>query len=133
MSAMATISTVDDFLATMKVPEQRDKLRAVLDWVSATWPTLEPVVKWKQPMFLDHGTYIIGFSVFAKNIAVGPEDALMDRMRADIEAAGYTTTQRLFRIGWDDPIDHALLTRIIETQIAEKADVTGLWRPASAS
>lgn len=80
-------------------------------------------------MFLHHGTYIIGFSVFPKNIAVGPEAALMDRMRGEIEAAGYTTTQRLFRIAWNDPIDYALLTRIIDTQIAEKATVTGLWRP----
>lgn len=133
MSAMATVSTVQEFLDAMRVPEQRETLRGLVEWVSGTWPELEPVIKWNQPMFLHHGTYIIGFSVFAKNIAVGPENALMDRMRAEIEAAGYTTTQRLFRIGWDDPIDRPLLTRIIETQIAEKADVTGLWRPASAS
>lgn len=113
----------------MAVPEQRARLEEILDWVSRTWPGLELVVKWNQPMFLDHGTYIIGFSVFPKNIAVGPEVALMERMRAEIEAAGYTTTQRLFRIGWDEPVDHDLLTRIIETQIAEKATVTGLWRP----
>ena len=113
----------------MTVPSQRAKLEEILGWVAQTWPELELAMKWNQPMFLDHGTYIIGFSVFAKNIAVGVEPELMDRMRSDIEAAGYTTTQRLFRIAWDDPVDHALLTRIIETQIAEKATVSGLWRP----
>ncbi|WP_169795834.1 iron chaperone [Curtobacterium ammoniigenes] len=125
---MARYTTVDEFLAGMTVPEQRAKVEGLIDWVASTWPELELAVKWNQPMFLHHGTYIIGFSVFAKNIAIGPEPELMDRMRADIEAAGYTTTQRLFRIGWSDPIDYDLLTRIIETQIAEKADTTGLWR-----
>jgi len=126
---MAKFSTTEAFLDSIAVPEHRAKLEAILDWVAATWPELELVLKWNQPMFTHHGTYIIGFSVFPKNIAVSPEDVLMDRMRSDIEAAGYTTTARLFRIGWDDPIDHALLTRMIETQIAEKAAVTGFWRP----
>jgi len=126
---MAKLSTIEEYLAAIPVPQHRAKLEEILDWVSGTWPELELVLKWNQPMFTHHGTYIIGFSVFAKNIAVSPEDVLMDRMRAEIEAAGYTTTLRLFRIGWDDPIDHALLTRLIENQLAEKADVTGFWRP----
>ena len=126
---MAKFTTVEQFLDAMTIPEQRAKVEELLAWVSTTWPELELVVKWNQPMFLHHGTYIIGFSVFPKNIAVGPEPELMDRMRGDIEASGYTTTQRLFRIGWEDPVDRDLLTRIIETQIADKATVTGLWRP----
>lgn len=125
---MAKFTSVEEFLDSMTVPEQRAKLEALLKWVSATWPELELVLKWNQPMFTHHGVYIIGFSVFPKNIAVSPEDELMDRMRADIEAAGYTTTRRLFRIGWNDPIDHGLLSRIIETQIAEKAGLTRFWR-----
>ncbi len=129
MTFMARFTTVEEFLDGMAAPEQRTKLERLLDWVSGTWPELELVIKWNQPMFTHHGTYIIGFSTFPKNLAVGPEAPLIDRMRADIEAAGYTTTQRLFRIGWSDPIDYALLTRVIETQISEKATVTGLWRP----
>ena len=126
---MAKYETVDQFLADIEEPDHRAKVAGLLDWVATTWPHLEQVMKWNQPMFLDHGTYIIGFSVFPKNIAVGPEAELMDRMRDDIEAAGYSTTKQLFRIGWDQPIDEALLTRIIDTQIDEKAGVTGLWRP----
>jgi uncharacterized protein len=126
---MAKFTTVAEFLDSVPDPEHRARVADLLDWVAATWPRLELAVKWNQPMFLDHGTYIIGFSVFPKNLAVGAEAPLIDRMREEIEATGYSTTQRLIRIGWDDPVDHDLLTRIIETQIAEKADVTGLWRP----
>lgn len=126
---MAKFTTVDEFLDSIPVPEHREKLEGILDWISETWRDLELVVKWNQPMFTHHGVYIIGFSVSAKHIAVGPEVELMDRMRAEAESAGYTTTQQLIRIGWNDPVDRGLIERIIETQIAEKADITSFWRP----
>ena len=126
---MAKFSTVSEFLAAVSVPERRAKVEDLLSWVAESWPELELAIKWNQPMFLHHGTYIIGFSVFPKNIAVGPEIAMIDRFRKDIEASGYTTTQRLFRIAWNDPIDYALLTRIVDTQIVEKSTLTTLWRP----
>jgi len=125
---MPKFTTVAEFLDSIALPEHRAKLEDLLDWVSETWPELELVLKWNQPMFTHHGVYIIGFSVFAKNIAVGLELAIMDRMRTEIESAGYSATKMLFRIGWDDPIDRALLTRIIDTQIDEKADSTSFWR-----
>ncbi|HEX7738450.1 MAG TPA: DUF1801 domain-containing protein [Marmoricola sp.] len=117
-----------DYLAAIDDPAHRAKLASILDWVGTTWPALEAAVKWNQPMFTHHGTFIIGFSVFPKNIAVSPEDAGMERFRDAIHAAGYTTTKKLFRITWDDPIRHDLFTEIIEWQIADKADVTGFWR-----
>lgn len=126
---MARFTTPGDFLEAIAEPEHRAKLEALLDWVTRGWPELQLEVKWNPPMFVHHGTYIIGFSVFAKHIAVAPEAELIDRMRGDIEAAGYSTTQNLFRIRWSDPIDEALLARIIDTQIAEKADADGFWRP----
>ena len=129
MLGMAKFSTVDEFLDAVDTPAQRAKVQEILDFVAETWPDMELVVKWNQPMFLHHGTFIIGFSVFPKNVAVGLEPVVMERLQRDIEKAGYTTTRRLFRISWDDPVDYALLTRIIELQIAEKADVSGLWRP----
>lgn len=126
---MPKFTTVDGFLDAIEAPERRRKLEELLDWVSTTWPDLTLVVKWNQPMFTHHGVYIIGFDAYPKHIVIGPEPALMERMRAEIEAAGYTTSQRLMRIGWDEPVDHALLAKIIETQLAEKADQTSFWRP----
>lgn len=118
-----------DYLVTIDDEAHRAKLAEILDWVTTTWPELEPVVKWKQPMFTHHGTYIIGFSVFAKNIAVSPEQVGIEQFRDAIDAAGYTATQRLFRIPWDAPVDRGLLRDMIEWQLAGKADITGFWRP----
>ncbi|MGC2952001.1 iron chaperone, partial [Enterococcus faecium] len=43
--------------------------------ITETKPQLDTTVKWNQPMFTDHGTYIIAFS-FAKNhFSIAPEKA----------------------------------------------------------
>jgi uncharacterized protein len=128
---MPKFTTLEEFLDAIEPPEHRTKLSHTIRWVAATWPGLELAMKWNQPMFLDHGTFIVGFSVFPKNMAVNPELALIERMSDEIAAAGYTMTKGLIRVGWDDPVDQDLLTRIVETQIAEKSDVVGLWRPRS--
>lgn len=53
----------DDYLAGIDNLEHRQKFAQVLKWVEAHYPNLEGRIAWKQPMFTDHGTFIIGFSV----------------------------------------------------------------------
>ncbi|MBE5393793.1 DUF1801 domain-containing protein [Brevibacillus borstelensis] len=47
-----------DFLARIDNPQHRAQTEAVLAWVAATFPNLTPAMKWNQPMFTDHGTFI---------------------------------------------------------------------------
>ncbi|MCQ4950818.1 hypothetical protein NE646_14380, partial [Bittarella massiliensis] len=39
------------------------------------FPDLTPKIAWNQPMFTDHGTFIIGFSAAKAHLAVAPERA----------------------------------------------------------
>ncbi len=50
-----------DYLASISDDQHRAKLADVLGWVSRKFPGLEPKIAWNQPMFTDHGTFIIGF------------------------------------------------------------------------
>lgn len=52
-----------DYLARIDNQEHRERTEEVLAWVAKKYPNLKPVIKWNQPMFTDHGTFIIGFSV----------------------------------------------------------------------
>ena len=79
-----------EFLTAIENPDNRDKLSHILEWIYQEFPRLEPVIKWNQPMFIAHGTYIIGFSVSAKHIAVAPEVAGMKRFSEQIDKAGYS-------------------------------------------
>lgn len=117
-----------DFLTGIDHPEHRIRMEEVLTWVAETYPQLEPVVKWNEPMFTDHGTYIIGFSVSKKHMAVSPEVAGMVHCEAEIKEAGYDHTKQIVRIPWTKPVDYDLLAKMIEFNIQDKADYPKFWR-----
>lgn len=117
-----------DYLAKIGNPEHRARTEEVLTWVAGEFPDLEPKIAWNQPMFTDHGTYIIGFSVSKQHLAVAPEKAGIDRFSEEIVQSGYEHTKQLVRIRWDGPVDYSLLKRMIEFNIMDKADCSTFWR-----
>ncbi|PAE07951.1 iron chaperone [Terribacillus saccharophilus] len=117
-----------DYLAKIDNPQHRERTEEVLKWVAEKFPNLEPKIAWNQPMFTDHGTYIIGFSIAKQHLAVAPEKAGIDYFSDDIVQAGYDHTKQLVRINWDGPVDYSLLERMIEFNITDKADCTTFWR-----
>lgn len=117
-----------DYLAQIKDPQHRIRVETVLDWVGQTFPALGARVAWNQPMFTDHGTFIIAFSVSAKHLAVSPEQAGMEHFTQDITQAGYAQSKMLFRIPWDKEVNYPLLHRIIAFNRAEKALCKTFWR-----
>lgn len=116
------------YLASIDHPQHRDRMEEVLNWVASKFPNLEPAVKWNQPMYTDHGTFIIGFSVSKQHASVSPEAAGIARFADEIVKAGYDHTANLFRIPWNKSVDYSLLERIIEFNKEDKADCTTFWR-----
>ncbi|PAF20406.1 iron chaperone [Terribacillus saccharophilus] len=117
-----------DYLAKIDNPQHRERTEEVLKWVAEKFPNLEPKIAWNQPMFTDHGTYIIGFSIAKQHLAVAPEKTGIDHFSSDIVQAGYDHTKQLVRIKWDGPVDYSLLERMIEFNITDKAHCTTFWR-----
>jgi len=117
-----------EYLAGIGNPQHRARVEEVLGWVVKTFPQLVPKIAWNQPMFTDHGTYIIGFSVAKHHMAVAPERAGMLRFADEIVQAGYDHTKELVRMPWDRPVDYSLLEKMIAFNIADKADCTTFWR-----
>ncbi|TCT25455.1 hypothetical protein EDD68_1037 [Melghiribacillus thermohalophilus] len=118
----------NDYIAEIDHPEHRTRTEEVLNWVRDHFPNLKPELKWNQPMFTDHGTFIIGFSVSKKHLAVAPERAGIVRFSDEIVKAGYDHSKMLIRFPWDQPVDYSLLRKIIEFNIRDKADCTTFWR-----
>jgi|SRR5690625_373829 len=117
-----------NYLQEIKQPEQRKRVEEVLSWVDSTFATLKTEIKWNQPMFIDHGTFIIAFSLAKKHLSVAPEQVTISRFSKQIEQAGYSQTKELFRIGWDQKVDYELLEEIIKFNIDDKAEITTFWR-----
>ncbi|MBN2268109.1 MAG: DUF1801 domain-containing protein [Acholeplasmataceae bacterium] len=122
------MKTFEDFLNTIDLVEHQMKLKEILDWIKITYPNLKERIAWNQPMFTDHDTFIIAFSVSKKHIAIAPEKVAIDKFLKDIEASGYETSTMLFRIKWKDTVDYNLLKKIIDFNIESKKEHTKFWR-----
>ncbi|MFC4810938.1 iron chaperone [Paenibacillus sp. GCM10023250] len=118
----------EGYLAGIQYPQHQARTRDVLDFAAKKFPRLVPLVKWNQPMFADHGTFIIGFSTAKTHLAVAPENAAMLAFADEIAQAGYETTKGLIRIRWDQPVDFALLEQIMAFNIRDKEDCSTFWR-----
>ncbi len=112
----------------METESHRMRFREVLQWVERNFPNLEPKLAWNQPMFTDHKTFIIGFSVSQKHFAVSPEAKGIDKFSDEIARAGYSRGKNIFRIKWGDSVDYLLLGRMIQYNIEDKKECSSFWR-----
>ncbi|MBM7095188.1 iron chaperone [Bacillus sp. H-16] len=122
------MDTFEEFVKQIDNPEHRERMEEVLAWVQETFPGLTPKIAWNQPMFTDHGTYIIGFSIAKHHMAVAPEQAGILQFSDDIAKAGYDHTKELVRFRWDRPFDFSLLEKMIAFNIEDKAECSTFWR-----
>ncbi|WP_340017125.1 iron chaperone [Paenibacillus sp. FSL K6-1318] len=122
------METFAEFIARIDNPEHQARTEEVLNWITEKFPNLKQKIAWNQPMFTDHETFIIGFSVSKQHLAVAPEKAGIIRFSEEITQAGYDHTKELVRMKWKQEIDFSLLERMIEFNIADKADCSTFWR-----
>lgn len=117
-----------EFIEHINNGQQRARTQEVLEWVKSQFPNLEARIAWNQPMFTEHGTFIIGFSVSSKHLAVSPERAGMVRFTNEITKACYSQSKMLFRIRWEEPVNYILLDQIIRFNCIDKAECKTFWR-----
>ncbi|GKQ42347.1 intracellular iron chaperone frataxin [Companilactobacillus sp. RD055328] len=115
-----------EYLETIDNPDHAIQITEVLKWVCDTYPQLDTRVAWKQPMFTDHGTFIIGFSVSKNHFSVATEKAI-DEFRDEIHQAGYTTGIKVIRVEFDKDVNYQLLKKLIDWNIENKKDIQTFW------
>ena len=122
------MDTISPYLESITNTKHREKLKAIVEWISANYPDLDSVIKWNQPMFVHGETYIIGFSVAKAHLSFSPEKACIDHFEQAVLDAGYKRTQMLVQIKWNHPIDYTLIAKMIDYNIKEKAGSKQFWR-----
>lgn len=122
------MNTFEEYLATIVEPEQQDKMNELLNWIQENYPELETRIAWNQPMFVDHETYIIGFSYSKQHIAMAPEVKPIEKFKDLIEETGLSYTKNIIRIRWEDPIPYDLIKELIEYNIQDKEGYDKFWR-----
>ncbi|NLW12815.1 MAG: iron chaperone [Clostridiaceae bacterium] len=121
------MKTFTDYLNTIEDPDKRLRMQELLAHIKAKFPQLKEEIKWHQPMFSDHGTFIIGLSMAKNHISVAPESNIIPNFITDIEESGYSHTQGLFRVKWTDAVNYDLLDKMIAFTIDAKKGVTKFW------
>ncbi len=122
------MNTFESFLAGIGEASQRRKMEEILNHIKEKFPQLKKEIKWSQPMFTDHETFIIGFSIAKGHIAIAPEPVVIKQFEYEIKRAGYSYTKNLFRIKWTDQVDYNLIDKIISYNIHDKKDMSKFWR-----
>ena len=117
-----------DFFTNIKEERHKARMEEIFTWIMEQFPMLNRRMAWNQPMFTDHGTFIIGFSLAAKHMSVAPEKAAMERFSDEIEQSGYSAGKEIFRIPWDSPVNFELLEKLIRFNIEDKAGCRSFWR-----
>lgn len=122
------MTTFENFIQDLPHPEQQVRLTQLFDHIEENFPELERTVKWNQPMYTHHGTYIIGFSFSSKHLAIAPETAAILRFEDLINKSGYAFTHNIIKAPWDKTLDYGLLDELISFNIEDKASHTKFWR-----
>ena len=116
------------YLNEIENPQHKSRVEAVFAWITDQFPNLVPKIAWNQPMYTDHGTFIIGLSISKHHLAVAPERVVITHFSDRIIQSGYEHTKELIRIPWEKPVDYALLEEIIRYNIQDKKDCSSFWR-----
>ncbi len=104
----------------IKEKEHQQKIKDLFAKITETYPQLDTTVKWNQPMFTDHGTFIIAFS-FAKNhFSIAPEKAAIRALEKNIQEAGYVYTDNVIKVPWKSVINWELIEQLISFNIEDK-------------
>jgi uncharacterized protein YdhG (YjbR/CyaY superfamily) len=117
-----------DFINNIKEEEKREKLISIFEYIEKEFPNLEKRIAWNQPMYTDHGTFILSFSVAKNHISIAPEAKGMEVFKEEIAKSGYDYSVMLFRLPFSKQIDYSLIGRIIKYNIEDKKDLTTFWR-----
>ena len=117
------------FFSKIVNPIHRAKTEEVLLWIAHKYPELNAEFKWNQPMFTHHGTFIIAFSVASKHLAIAPERKGILQFEDEFKQKKKKYSKMLLIYPYDQPFDFDLLAKIIDFNIADKANINSFWRP----
>ncbi|WP_409227161.1 iron chaperone [Gudongella sp. SC589] len=122
------MDTHKEFIDQIDEPGKRDRIKMILDHIKEKYPHLKEEIKWNQPMFSDHGTFIIGFSISKGHISLSPEAHTLDIFDKEIRESGYERTKMTMKIKWKEKVDLDLIDMMIQYNIEDKKDMTRFWR-----
>ncbi len=106
-----------EFFASLE-PTAATTATTIFSSITASFPELELVIAWNQPMLRTNGQYVLGLSVAKHHILLNPfSPGVLGQLAAELEA--YEVNKHTIRVPLDWAIDEALLRTLAEARLAE--------------
>lgn len=114
------VHTLDEYLEPFD-ETKRATVHAIFAAITSTYPRMETVIAWNQPMLKFEGQYVFGVSVLTNHILIAPwgKDVL-EQFRPRL--AGYKVNKKTIQVPVDWQPDTALLRDMAAARLAEIAD-----------
>lgn len=119
--------TYEEYLDSIH-DQARERMKEVVQWIQKEYPNLNLEVKWSQPMFTDHGTFIIGFSSAKKHVAIACESEITSHIADEAKKLGLEMGKMTIKMPFDKEIPFSLIKCIIEHNIELKKDTKTFWK-----
>ncbi len=110
----SSAKTVDQFVAEAPV-EAHSILEQIRKIVKAAVPGVDETMGYGKPYYKYHG-WMTGITLYTKHLGIEIWDGLSDDDRKDLEALGYKTGSKNFRINYNQKAPVELLTRLVQAQ-----------------
>ncbi len=117
-----------DYLESIENPKIQEHLASIIQWIETEYPMLTPVMKWNQPMYTHHGTFIIGFSKAKGHLNIATEEPSMSVFEHKIKTNNYTLKKMLFQIKAAQSVDFSLLKAMLDFTLEDKKDINTFWK-----
>lgn len=105
---------LDGYLEGVADPDVRATVRAVLASITGSFPDLQVVISWNQPMLKAGDAYVFAASGQKAHVLLAPwSSAVLDAFRPRLEADGYTVNKKTFRVPAAWQVDDDLLRHMV--------------------
>lgn len=126
MGWMAKYESVDDYMAGLP-DDRRAVMEQLRSTIRAAAPDATEVISYNMPAFRLNGRFLVSYEAFKRHYSLFPwSDAMLEELGDELRP--YAVGKGTIRFPAEQPIPHALVTRIVQIrnrEVAREAEAGG--------
>lgn len=118
----------DEFIEKIENPKHKKRFVEIIRWVDEKYPKIKREIKWNEPVYTDHGTFIISFNIRKQHLSFCPEHRTIKKFEEEIKEREYGYGMMVVKIKWKHETPYDIIEKMIDFNIEDKKDYKAFWR-----
>lgn len=118
----------DEFIEKHENPKHKKRFWEIVRWIDEKHPQLKREIKWNEPVYTDHGTFILSLNITKNHLSICPENKTIQKFEEELKKREYGHGMMIVKIKWTQDVPYDLLEKMIEFNIEDKKNNAGFWR-----